>query len=77
MDNEQKKLLVHEKLDTESEIFKNLDAPIHYDSNTVELRIKTLLKYMDSLQDQINKVELENKSIEESRLKLAVGLRKF
>ncbi|MGI0057870.1 MAG: hypothetical protein ACREAK_10940 [Nitrosarchaeum sp.] len=77
MDNEQREPLVHEKLDTKSKIFKNLDVPIDSDSNTVKLRIKTLLKQMNSLQDQIDKVKLENKSIEESRFKLALNFRRF
>lgn len=74
MDNQQSKPLVYE--DTEH-TFKNKDISINFDSNTVKLRTKTLLKHMNCLQDQSDKARLENKSIEESRLKLALSLRKF
>ncbi|MFB5627093.1 MAG: hypothetical protein ACE5R5_02740 [Nitrosarchaeum sp.] len=79
MDNEQIDSLLYKKRDTESEIIKNLDVLIESDweSNTTKLRIKALLKHMNTIQDEIDNAKLKTNTIEEKRLKLALNLRRF
>ena len=77
MDKQQNESLTHEKSLVDSKISEKLDIPIGTNSSNIKLRTKNLLKHINKIQNQIDEVTLENKSIEESRLKLALNLRRF